>query len=565
MIAFGRRHFPRLAPRRAFTLVEVMISVALVLILIIGINQAFKMVTDTVGIGQAMSAISRDNRAIQPVLYGDLRAAVTQNPPAFIIAASRVNGFRNRVDAAGDLDAAPLSIDLDNNNTEGEAPNIVLGERISPANYNYRSHRTDRLAFFARDQFRRQTGNDGQYTNTMTGGEAYIWYGHLRLRNNALVVAADDNNYVGPGVGDFLTNPNNFYAANFALGRMVMMLRADEDPTAGASVIRDNTVPTPVAQEHIFEVAAQPAGRLSPLTWGSPATDGTHFVQESRYDLAATTIADFYADVLAVSGQPHALPIVPTAEGHWWMRLLYTAPYATAPAANDPPFPRERDYRFAANRFFARPLDAAKAARVAPILANGCTQFIVEFAGDYVTQTQQPGGTDDGEITLAVPDGVLDFIVDNTYGTRERRTRWYGMPRDTAGNLGRNGADQFVGGADGTIPIAGGTNLAGPDVLPVRDVRAQAAAPFTPPVGYVSFERNIANELPVPPGDDYRDVTDPANPGMSPDARYTCVWGPDVNPATDPLPQQLRITIVLDEPAGRMADGQTYEYVIDLP
>jgi prepilin-type N-terminal cleavage/methylation domain-containing protein len=63
MIAAARRQQP------GFTLVEVMISVALVLILIIGINQAFKMVTDTVGAGQTLSAIVRDNRAIQPVLY----------------------------------------------------------------------------------------------------------------------------------------------------------------------------------------------------------------------------------------------------------------------------------------------------------------------------------------------------------------------------------------------------------------------------------------------------------------------------------------------------------------
>jgi hypothetical protein len=52
---------------------------------------------------------------------------------------------------------------------------------------------------------------------------------------------------------------------------------------------------------------------------------------------------------------------------------------------------------------------------------------------------------------------------------------------------------------------------------------------------------------------------------MLPTARYTCVWGPDVNTTYDPLPAMLRITLVMDEPAGRLAEGQTYEFVIDLP
>jgi hypothetical protein len=50
------------------------------------------------------------------------------------------------------------------------------------------------------------------------------------------------------------------------------------------------------------------------------------------------------------------------------------------------------------------------------------------------------------------------------------------------------------------------------------------------------------------------------------------VWGPDLfantNPlivTNNPLPQMLRITFVLDDPTGRLAEGQVYEYVITLP
>ena len=50
-------------PRRAFTLIEVMISIALVLILVLGINQVFKLTSDTVGAGQALASKARDYRA----------------------------------------------------------------------------------------------------------------------------------------------------------------------------------------------------------------------------------------------------------------------------------------------------------------------------------------------------------------------------------------------------------------------------------------------------------------------------------------------------------------------
>src|SRR5262245_30089228 len=61
---------------RGFTLIEVMISMALVLGLIIGINAVFKMAADTVGTGTALSAKMRDARAIQAVFYNDISHAV---------------------------------------------------------------------------------------------------------------------------------------------------------------------------------------------------------------------------------------------------------------------------------------------------------------------------------------------------------------------------------------------------------------------------------------------------------------------------------------------------------
>ena len=41
---------------------------------------------------------------------------------------------------------------------------------------------------------------------------------------------------------------------------------------------------------------------------------------------------------------------------------------------------------------------------------------------------------------------------------------------------------------------------------------------------------------------------------------YICAWGPN-----DPKPRMIRITLMIDDPAGRLNEGQTFEYVFELP
>lgn len=558
--------------QNGFTLVEVMISVALVLVLILGVNQVFKMTADTVGAGQTMSANVRDSRAAQTVIYNDLSGAVTQNPPMFMIAASRVSAFRNRDDAAGDRDAGTeagiRTIDLDGDNAEGEA--AVLGELISPATYNFRSHRIDRLGFFARDLFTRQTANDGQYSNNTTSFEAWVWYGHLKMANNTTGTPFE------PGEND-AANHNNLHASDFAVGRMVTLLK--DPPSIGpgeARLVRGTGSGTPMTTENPVP--------LSPLAFGTRADDkgdtpaGTqrqgYRIEDSRYDLAGITMANFGNDlreyVLNPNPAPPPAPKFLVDNPSWWQRMLYaSANYPiTMSAGTSPPA-----FRYEADRFVTKPLTSAQAARLTPVLLNGCSQFIVEFAGDYITQDNNPPpptGADPmtygDRITTPnpaagqKPDGIIDFVIDRSTGVPVRSIRWYGMPRDVAG--------LNTGGPNGQIPVSSAstpslaTVASDPpvDVLPVGIVRG---APLP-------FEREFPDTAPGTV--DYANV-----PGMLPTARYTCMWGPDVfvdtdlllptslDPTLSPLPQMLRITFVLDEPNGRLAEGQTYEFVITLP
>jgi hypothetical protein len=43
-------------------------------------------------------------------------------------------------------------------------------------------------------------------------------------------------------------------------------------------------------------------------------------------------------------------------------------------------------------------------------------------------------------------------------------------------------------------------------------------------------------------------------------AQYICAWGP-----TDVKPKLIRITLTLDDPTGRLPEGQTYQYVYAVP
>src|SRR5439155_1186227 len=145
-------------------------------------------------------------------------------------------------------------------------------------------------------------------------------------------------------------------------------------------------------------------------------------------------------------------------------------------------------------------------------------------------------------------DGETDFVVVNG----RRQIRWYGLPRDGDGDgiiLGwTNGrtANQLI------------------DIVPLRDVvrtnAGWAASPGAP------FER-FTNFTPAPTPDPTLFpralYADPLNPtaGMQSNEYCTCAWGPN-----DTIrPKLIRITMVIDDPAGRLGDGKTFEFIFPVP
>lgn len=451
-----RRHV-----RQAFTLIELMISIALAALIMAGIHFIFSTTSRTAGMAHGLVSVVANARAAEPVMRQDLHGAAMDGP-FFMIRSGRTFAFLNR----------------DEEVAAGGNPAMK------------RPYRTDMLMFFARGRFPRQTGNDGQYVAPMSSDEAYIWYGHGRRPNLGQPTGTLQKwTHYLPGQGTFADNPNNYYAKDWVLSRVVMLLR-EPDPITG-NVLSDAGQP----QACIQRSPTAQADSLAPFSLNSQSTGpNVYMVQWSRYDLAATSIAGYRAILNnAILLNAPATP--------WWSHNHF-------------------NFRFQCNPTPTKPLDSFGMARTVPCFLLGCVSFAVEFAGDFLSQDPVSGA-----VMADLPDGQIDFIRENLGGGEvANRVRWYGLPRDVDG--------------DGVIDWR--------DVVPVRDLTTT----LTP----LGFERV---------GPVYQ--ADYNSPPPPPDTPYIYIvaWGPDT--AALPRPAMIRVVLSVDDPDGRLADSQSYEYVFALP
>jgi hypothetical protein len=206
----------------------------------------------------------------------------------------------------------------------------------------------------------------------------------------------------------------------------------------------------------------------------------------------------------------------------WWQQsMLQPIPAGTPPGTIYP-------LRFNAMTSVARPVasDSAqitqreKAALLAPFLASGCSNFIVEFAGDFLSQ--DPNGT----VTGNIPDGILDFDRDGSGGVQQ--TQWYGMPRDVDGN--------------GIATVDPSSDSAGGDVVPVH-IKAGTPTPSPTVLGQFPFEK-----------------------AYTPGGHYIVAFGPaDLYATPLPLkPSLIRITVDLVDAGGNLTDGLSREFVFKV-
>ena len=569
--------------RPAFTLVEVMISVALVLMIIYGVAKVFKLSTDAVGANQAVAAMVRDNRAAQATMSDDMHNCVTDSP-LFIISSrlafegsatgskqvkfdngilidpGMTGGFRNAEERRTDSDGDPRSVDL--NGTS-------VGTRL--ASLSDRIPRLDRLGFCARGLFRRNTSADTKAYDAATSSEAFIWYGHTvypKLHSVANL------------------QPNFQYASERILGRMCYLLKDVSNLAASPgnyplTVTSDPLLPLGYeTQAKVLNDAGDPW--LGRFDLGLATLDQWRLTVDKAYD------ANYYP-VTPPTGFKQFL------EAPKWYQALETLPTQPPPATAFPKIFRPVCDPNIIRSVAPPAISSKKLAATAPLFVANCTQFVVEYAGDFLNQDPADGSVIDvskwvdktGALQTGKTDGQIDYIVDKPTTdpkTWSRRIRWYGLPRDTTGP-----------DPDGI------TRINEFDVVPLRDVvystfktpfdatnfiRAvwemeypgstvyTTAGPLTPALGSVG---GIALFNKAPGGTavqdaDYTKFEDTAGvplilpstpPAPAPgDDKYKSSLFRYVNAWHNDSPAMVRVLFKVDDPSNRIQNGQWFEYVL---
>jgi prepilin-type N-terminal cleavage/methylation domain-containing protein len=557
--------------RHGFTLIEVMISVALALILIYGVAQVFKMSTDVVGAQTAIQNIVRDHRAAVTTMTEDFRNCVFDSPLFLIdsqvaydgtpetegaaqirrgFRAGYKNSFEESQAAAGSPPLAPFVKDPMTYEINGQTFQADF------TSYSDRTPRLDRLGFFARGFYRRQTAANAQaggFSST-TSAEAYIWYGHTALAGQTSPFLTGAG-YPG---GVRMTLPQNQYAQDRILGRLAILLADPTGINGGESYLKSAATPvTPLApldyDTQVFN--STPAG----ANIGSFQNPSGSF--SSLTDLAAVTIDQWrsYANSAFTQVPTVTKPFLGPQNWYWPMDDNILDPTITTA-------PNQKIWRANCQPTLQRPFNSQKLAQTTSCFIPHCTQFIVEYAGDFLeqntTNTALPAGwvTDAGQkmnpntgaITGGKTDGEIDYYLDtngfpNDSSKWVKRIRWYGLPRDTNG--------------DGRIDIS--------DVLPLADVIDYYAnsTPNSPNLkvngvtAFAPWEKVLPNPgLMAMPSLDYANFRpSPSQRTTGPMAaknfRYVCAWHNDA-------PMMIRISMKFDDPTGKLQDGQWYEYVL---
>jgi prepilin-type N-terminal cleavage/methylation domain-containing protein len=150
---------------RGFTLVEVLVSIAIALLLIIGIGQIFSLAQRTSGVGTTLVKMNGIQRSIQVVLDQDFHGIVTDpsDSPGLVIGSYAIPAFRNATDKLDDADGREET--YNDPNMQALMQPFIISDRV---------HRVDRICFFSRGQYRRQTADSPNLTSSTSSTEPFI-------------------------------------------------------------------------------------------------------------------------------------------------------------------------------------------------------------------------------------------------------------------------------------------------------------------------------------------------------------------------------------------------------
>ncbi len=545
-------------------------SLVMVLLLTLAVSQIFRVTASTIGKGNATGEVIRgidstrialqiDFTGTDGIGYGGFtdKSGIlpADRQPAIIISSTSIPAFMSQRDLQADEDGDPTTLDWDNDGID----NLPA---LGPFNVGRRVFRLDSLSFFtggkAESQKNLEPSGGGFYGDT-SSDESWVWYGHARVYDGSGPLNLEASYLLPAGAATTQdTNPHNFFANQFVLLRNQILLKSLQSYqlTSGglapeATVLSDSGVPVlhgratwdPMAPAMVLPTNEPEVG---PLAYDSPVAEmddatGTHSIhqhpdglddllQHTRVDVAGVTPATyrerlFFAQRAGAFNEANgplsfnggvAQPVT------WYNRLF-------ARVTDDP----ANAGRFWINPLVVKPLDAGEVSQASSYLLGGATGFIVEYAGDFLAQTET-GAIDTAAPNGGIaPDGVIDFTVDAT-GTRH--IRFYGMPRDVDGTVNYAGQSFVIPGPGSrtvTVPMPGG--LADSDAMLVStDVRP--LADYLPGTGTFNVNTGLPFEKRLPA--DYQGS--PERPtgraqildygilayGDLDDTTYLAAWGP---------------------------------------
>jgi len=567
-----------------FTLVELMISILLAAILMLGVNAIFKVSAATVGQGMAISSDMQNLRAAQNMLENDFKGMMpSSQSPGLIINSSRIwaylDGPQNVSTSAG---TAQITYPGDATSYNGVfgAGDMPSAPSYPAAQCNDRSHRTDILAMFANGTFSRQTGQLADTTVTygptykghLQSNQAFISYGHAMRPNLSQFYSLQlpgESTYPG-------FNGDQSMARKWVLARNAMLL------VSPSGNIVDS-------YGNIQEYAVNSANPF--YSWGTNSGSNYSSSHANVYrvcDVAGTTASAMKTLIAATPGW---------AEGLYWTHAAGPQVPRTYVGLSYPFVYNSQPFTYGLNNaWFFWPSGTTAGSPIitmnsfveqlnqsSNMLVPGCTQFIVEFAGDYVAQDGTTGITKGN-----YPDGNIDYRVDDSSGLKS--IRWYGLPRDVDGS-GQVYFNQTTGRQRGILPVKD-------FLLPYQPPSPPTAPnPTVPPdqltkvftagqQPWYFFEKGsslsnpsgncpaLAGQTPTSATPSNYGVAETAG-GLNEDAHYTCGWSAAevaisyTNPGTgltqtvNLLPKLIRVTMRIDDLNGR-APGQTIEFIFPV-
>ena len=546
--------------RSAFTLTEMLVAVALLVVIMLSVSTIFRTTSRTVSVGMALTEATRKLSTASSALHNDIMGAENS-----------VFGGSGMMPVNGGAGNRPPYLMIVNNRQyafQSRQSWIAEGSVLPAPTDTAHEYRTDMLGFFANGSFKRQTGgvrvagvDIPESQSSQISNSAYIWYGHLWLPNNAGGFTA----FTLPGAGNQTTNPNNFFASQWTLGRVALLMFEPAMYNVSPGVDYHNGVPDllnrPVHYYYRDPTLTEPdAINLSPLSWVTTAALGTtpgylappgpvagtydtsHLIYQSRYDAIGTHEGfswDDYGGLLSTCRDPAAGP-------PYTYNTMTSLQYFSAVHFN---------YRFQGvpNADVYQGLTAQQFADIlaqnVPLFLSACARFKVDFAGDFISQspatglvnvTYTPklnGGFDATDYATPQTDGVIDFNIDPL--TQERTIRWYGLPDDPAMPIPNPAAFAAPGDLGRSIPVA-----------PVFYSRGNGVSAGTHQ--WIPFEETFPNH-PI------------SNVNWRTPDTYRCSWSRrEMANATTLAPRLIRITIQILDADGRLEDGMTQQFIFPV-